>query len=166
MSSELDVDWNLFEDEFDSEDWKCLLSQADLLEVEEIPILEDIPASDLEDIGQSHEDWLDFIKHFPSGKHYHGRVLHFIEWKMLNIGDDNIFTTLKRYFRFHHDQKKTVDGIERSAYAPTVFRSWFSMFCKFWKVTEMGSLRDLCPALPISNIRSRSTSHFYCSYYQ
>jgi hypothetical protein len=70
MSSDPEVNWPLFDavtDEFDSEDWQFLLSQEDILEVENIPILEDIPVTDLEDIGQNSADWLDFIKYFPTG---------------------------------------------------------------------------------------------------
>jgi hypothetical protein len=153
MSSEPDVDWDMFEsvnEDFDSEDWLFLLSQDELLEseiLEDTPILLDIPAAVLEDIGQNNEDWLDFLLHFPSAKGYNSRVLHFLEWKMLNIEGDDIITCLKRYFWHHHDAKKTVEGIEKNVHAPTVFRGWFSMFCKFWKVTGKGNLRDKCPAL-------------------
>ena len=151
MSSDLEVDLNIFDsvtENFESEDWLFLLTQDDLLESEPLQNIDIHPSIVLEECGQNSPDWLEFLNHFTSAKLYNNRVLHFIEWMMSHREmDEDIIASLKKYFWFHHDQKKMVKGIEKALYAPPVFRSWFSMLNKFWKVTEKGDLKVLCPAL-------------------
>ena len=101
--------------------------------------LENTPAEEVINYGQLHPDWITFLTTFGSAKAYRKRVDHFIFWQSLLIDDRDQLARLKDYF-FHHHAIKREDGIP--LYAPTAFRSWFSIFSKFWLISGRGDLKE------------------------
>ena len=93
---------------------------------------------------ENHPDWLEFLINFESRDIYKKRIDDFFNWQRLQIDDKDLLGRLKDYFHFFHDKKKE-DG--SSHYAPTIFRSWFSIFTKFWLMTGRGDLKLQAPVL-------------------
>ena len=104
------ADLALYDEEFGEFDFP--LTQAD-----------DVAA--VADLGQEHPDWKEFLRTFA----YSDRVNHFILWQNLIIDNSDLLARLKVYFQVHHDMLKDNGS---PFYAPTCFRSWFSIFLKFW----------------------------------
>jgi len=110
----------------------------------------DFPLTHAEDVaavadsGQEHPDWKEFLRTFPSRKAYSDRVNHFILWQNQIIDNSDLLARLKVYFQVHHDMLKENGS---AFYAPTCFRTWFSIFLKFWNFTGKGNLKSLAPLL-------------------
>jgi hypothetical protein len=107
-----------------------------------------VDITDLQEDGQSHPDWLEVTSRLKSGEHYKERILHFLKWKKENSDTQiTLLESVNNYFKCYHDQTKTV-GLEIvSHYAPTVFRSWFSIMFKWFKFSGKGDLKKLAPLL-------------------
>ena len=75
-------------------------------------------------------DWVNAMKSFASAAIYTQSVKRFLSTlnSEINSNDNALLEALVKYFYDDHGS-----GIGR---APTIYRSWFSHFQKFWKITR------------------------------
>ena len=93
----------------------------------------------MNDIDEENKDWVEFLEDFTSAEVYTLRIKNFKEF-INNNNNNNATVTenLNNYFNKHHAEKK---------FAPTCYRSWFSIFAKFWLITGNGDLKMILPQL-------------------
>lgn len=83
--------------------------------------------------------WINSLKEFPSARRYNERINMFLATQREgNLPPETLAFNLSLWF---HEMKAKDTG------CPTKFRSWFSMFSRFFKFTQKGDLKLLLPGL-------------------
>ena len=80
--------------------------------------------------GQNSEEWSNAINSFGSRRVYNDRVRNFMAYAKNDASQITLEIKLIKYF---DDARKTKTDKGEDRYRATSFRSWLSVFCKFWK---------------------------------
>jgi hypothetical protein len=118
-----------------------LSQNSEKIEIEKesslIPTIDSLP-----DYGQRHPDWISYLEGLKSVHTYKNRVDDFILWQHKIIDESDLVARSKLYFT---TSAALLNSSGKKRYAPTVFKSWFSMFLKFWALSGKGDLNVLAP---------------------
>ena len=94
--------------------------------------------------GQNSEEWSNAMDSFGSRRVYNDRVQNFMAYAKNDASQITLEMKLIKYF---DDARKMKTDKGEDRYRATSFRSWLSVFCKFWKHCKFKELKTLVPAL-------------------
>ena len=94
--------------------------------------------------GQNSREWSDAMDSFGSRKLYEDRLNDFLEAARADHSESTLEMKLVKYFNDARTQKNE-KGEDR--YRASSFRSWNSVFSKFWKHCKHQDLRQILPAI-------------------
>ena len=107
---------------------------------EYVPLGSTIPGEE----GQNSREWHDAMDSFGSKRMYNDRVKHFMAYAFRDASEITLEMKLLKYFN-EAKAMKNENGEDR--YRATSFRSWLSVFCKFWTFCKNKDLKASTPAL-------------------
>ena len=94
--------------------------------------------------GQNSEEWSNAMDSFGSRRVYNDRIQNFMAYAKNDASQITLEMKLLKYF---DDARKLKSEKGEDHYRATSFRSWLSVFCKFWKHCKFKDLKSLAPAL-------------------
>lgn len=94
--------------------------------------------------GQNSKEWSEVLDDFGSRRVYQERLDDFLRFANNDFSSATLEMKLANYFNDAREQKND-DGNPR--YRATTFRSWLSVFQKFWRHCRFQDLKTLVPAL-------------------
>ena len=89
--------------------------------------------------GQNSEEWSNAMNSFGSRRVYNDRVRNFMAYAKNDASQITLEIKLIKYF---DDARKMKTDKGEDRYRATSFRSWLSVFCKFWKHCKFPSERS------------------------
>ena len=126
--------WNDFNaDEEETTDSNCLLQEY-------VPLGSNVPGEE----GQNSKEWHDAMDSFGSKKMYNERIKHFMVYANMDASEITLEMKLIKYF---DEARKLKNDKGEDRYRATSFRSWLSVFCKFWTFCRGKDLKAAVPAL-------------------
>jgi hypothetical protein len=139
------------EDGFLENDWFCDFSdnENDEREKENVPMApktEFVPLnSGIEgEEGQNSKEWSDAMDSFGSRKVYQDRMTDFLQHAQNDNSERSLEMKLVKYF---DDSRQLKNNKGEDRYRATSFRSWHSVFCKFWKFCKFRDLKTEVPGI-------------------
>ena len=94
--------------------------------------------------GQNSREWSEVLDDFGSRKLYQERLNDFLRFASLDCSSATLEIKLVNYF---NDAKAQTNPDGTPRYRATTFRSWLSVFTKFWRHCKYKDLKALVPTL-------------------
>jgi integrase len=94
--------------------------------------------------GQNSKEWSEVLDDFGSKRVYQERLSDFLHFASLDYSSATLEMKLVNYF---NDAKAQTNPDGSPRYRATTFRSWLSIFTKFWRHCKLKDLKALVPTL-------------------